>query len=140
MFTAVLLLHSWLRWLVLAALIARAARGVQGWLQGATYGALDKRLSLGAMILVDLQLLLGLILFGTSPTIQGALADPGAAMKDGAVRLLFVEHPFTMIVGVVLVHVGYALGKRGTVDARRHRNAGLLTLAALLVILARIPW
>jgi hypothetical protein len=140
MFTAVLWLHSWLRWLVLAILIARGARGVQGWLQGADYGPLDKRLSLGAMILVDLQLLLGLILFAVSPTIQGALADPGAAMKNSAVRLLFVEHPFTMIVGVVLVHIGYALAKRGTVDAKRHRNAGLLTLAALLVILARIPW
>jgi hypothetical protein len=140
MFTAVLWLHSWVRWLVLLVLIARGARGVQGWLQGASYGAFDKRLSLGAMILVDVQLLLGLILYVMSPTIQGAFADPGAAMKNSAVRLLFVEHPFTMIVGVVLVHVGYALAKRGTEDARRHRNAGLLTLAALLVMLARIPW
>lgn len=140
MFTTVLWLHSLLRWLVLLALIVRGARGVQGWVQGAAYGDLDRRLSLGAMILVDLQLLLGIVLWGISPTIRGALADPGAAMKDGAVRLLFVEHPFTMVLAVIVFHVGYALAKRGTVDAKRHRIGGLLSLAALVLMLARIPW
>ena len=140
MFSTILMVHSLLRWLVLVALLGRGLRGVQGWLQGASYGPLDRRVSLAAMILTDLQLALGLLLFAVSPTVQGALADPGAAMKNSAIRLVFVEHPFMMVIGVVLVHVAYALGKRGTDDAKRHRNAGLLTLLALLVILARIPW
>lgn len=140
MFGLVLMLHSLTRWLVFLALLVRGGRGVAAWLMGAPWAGIDKGLSLAAMILVDVQLTLGLVTWGTSPTVHAALADPGAAMKNAALRLVFVEHPTAMILGVVLVHVGYTLGKRGTVDANRHRNAGLLTLGALVVILSRIPW
>lgn len=135
-----LMVHSLVRWLVLAALAVRAARGIVAWQMRAPWTNVDRLVSLAAMILTDVQLSLGLIVFATSPTIQGALADPGGAMKDGAIRLRFVEHPVMMVVGVILVHVAYAIGKRSGDDARRHRVAGLLTLVALLVILARIPW
>jgi hypothetical protein len=140
-YPVVLMIHSYWRWLVLLVLLVRGLKGLVGYLQKSEYGALDKRLSLAAVIAVDVQLLLGIVLFAISPTIRIALADPGAAMKNDVVRLLFVEHPFTMIVGVVLVHVGHALGKRPTrPDPSRHRIAAAMTLLGLGIVLTRIPW
>jgi hypothetical protein len=140
-YPVVLLFHSYWRWLVLLVLLVRGLKGVVGFLQKSEYGALDKRLSLASIIVVDVQLLLGILLFAISPTIRIALADPGGAMKNDVVRLLFVEHPFTMIVGIVLVHVGHTLGKRPTrPDPSRHRIAAAMTLLGLGILLTRIPW
>lgn len=141
MYAVLLMIHSLFRWLVLLLLAVRAGRGVVGFLQSSTYGDIDRKLSLVAVIAVDIQLLLGIVLYAISPIIAQAMADPGAAMKNSTLRLLFVEHPFTMILGVVFVHVGHAIAKRASrPDASRHRIAGALTLFALLLILSRIPW
>lgn len=141
MYFVLVMTHSLFRWLVLLVLALRGLKGVAGFIGKSPYGDLDRRLSLASVIAVDLQLLLGIVLYVISPKIQQAMADPGAAMKDGDLRMLFVEHPFTMVLGVVFVHVGHALAKRATrPDPNRHRIAGAMTLLGLLFILSRIPW
>ena len=140
MYPVLLLIHSWLRWLVLLALVARLGRALAARVQGSPYVDLDRRLSLVLMILVDIQLTLGLLLWAVSPTIRQAFADPGAAMKNSAVRLLFVEHPITMIAAVVLVHVAHVIGKRATAERPPHGRVLLFTLLALVLMLSRIPW
>ena len=81
MYTTVLALHSWLRWavvlLVLIAIVRALAAGAgrRPWLP------LDDRLGLFFIIVLDVQLLLGLVLyFVLSPITQAALADFGGAM------------------------------------------------------------
>lgn len=141
MYAIVLMIHSLFRWLVLLLLAVRGLKGVVGYLQKAPYGGSDRGLSIASVIAVDLQLTLGVVLYALSPFVRTALADPGAAMKDSHLRLLFVEHPFTMVLGVVLVHVGHAMAKRAErPDPSRHRIAALMTLLGLLLILSRIPW
>lgn len=140
MYTVVLMVHSWLRWLVLLALVARIGRALVARVQGSPYVDLDRRLSLVTVILADLQLTLGLVLWAVSPTIRQAFADPGAAMRNSALRLLFVEHPITMIAAVVLVHVAHAVGKRATAAQAPHGRVLVFVLLALVLMLSRIPW
>ncbi|MEQ1505661.1 MAG: hypothetical protein ABMB14_25735 [Myxococcota bacterium] len=140
MYGLVLMAHSLLRWLVLVAMTALGVRGVIGWQSAAPHTALDRRLALVTLIVLDLQLTLGLALLAVSPTVHGAFADMGAAMGDAAIRLRVVEHPFTMVLGVALFHVGYALTKRRTDDVSRHRTSVMFTCAALALVLSRIPW
>ena len=111
MYSATLLLHSWLRWVViLFGLIAiwRAIDGTRSrraWLPG------DDRfckIFLGAL---DLQMLLGLLLyFVFSPLTKAALGDFAGAMQDPLMRFWAVEHVFGMIIGVALAHVGHVAG------------------------------
>ena len=140
MFGVVLQIHSLLRWLLLAALVARIGRAGVGLVQKSAYGDLDRRLSLVLVILTDLQVSLGLVVWATSPTVRQAFADPGAAMKNPALRLLFVEHPITMIVGAVLIHVAHAIGKRAPLDRSPNTKVLVLTMIALILMLSRIPW
>lgn len=140
MFAVVLIIHSWLRWLVLLALVARIGRALMARVQDSPFSVVDRRISLVTVILADLQLTLGLVLWAMSPTIQQALADPGAAMKNSALRLLFVEHPITMIASVVFVHVAHAVGKRSTPDRPAHARVLLFVSIALVLMLSRIPW
>lgn len=140
MYATTLMIHSVLRWLVLVVVGARVLRGLQAWVSGADFGGVDRGLSLGSIVLVDLQLLLGLALYALSPTVQLALSDMGAAMGETVLRFWAVEHPTTMILGVVAAHVGHALSKRRTEAAAKHRLATIGFGLALVLVLVGIPW
>jgi uncharacterized membrane protein YidH (DUF202 family) len=87
------------------------------------------------------QLLIGLALyFFLSPITQLAFTDFGAAMKDSQTRLVAVEHISVNIIAVVLATVNNAKNKKAIADAAKHKNALIFTIAALVLILSRIPW
>jgi hypothetical protein len=137
MYSAVLLIHSWLRWVALVAGIAAVlalARGQRDTARGERWG-------LFFMITLDLQLLLGVLLyFVLSPFTREALADFGAAMENAPLRFFAVEHVVLMLVAIVLVHVGRVLARKATsVDVKRRRMLICFGIA-LLLILAAIPW
>jgi hypothetical protein len=137
MYTLVLALHSWLRWLALIA-------GVL-----ATYFVMSEREGSGRadlwglvlMIALDVQLLLGVLLYvALSPFTAEAMRDFGAAMKNPGLRFFAVEHVTLMLGAVVLAHVGRVMGRKAkTADARRMRLLMCFGLATVLMLLA-IPW
>jgi hypothetical protein len=138
MYASVLLLHSWLRWLAVVA----------GF--GATLAAIGKdslalrraeRWGLIFMIALDVQVLLGLLLYGTlSPFTAQAMSDFGAAMRNPTLRFWAVEHFTLMLAAAVLVHVGRVLARKtGKADKKRSRLLICFGLA-LLLMFAGIPW
>ena len=141
MYSATLFLHSWLRWAVLLlALLAiwraiDAVRSRRAWLPG------DERLCKIFLGVLDLQMLLGLLLyFVFSPLTKAALGDFAAAMPDPLMRFWAVEHVFGMVIGVALAHVGMSRARKAATDALRHRRIAIFFILALLVMLASIPW
>lgn len=139
MYSVVLFTHSWLRYLVLGfgiALLVLCARGLQrgAWTEQA------ERTHVLFTALLDVQLLLGLWLyFKLSPVTQAALANMGAAMKEPTLRFFGVEHIATMLIAVIVAHVGRARSKRKQERARF--KSVLITQAIWLVLtLAAIPW
>jgi hypothetical protein len=138
MYTLVLFLHSWLRWLALgagvAALFAAFGKG------GDDLRRLERR-GLIFMIALDTQLLLGLLLYGRlSPFTSQAMQDFGGAMRDPTLRFWAVEHFTMMLVAAILVHVGRVLARKA-VDAEKKRKRMLVCFGvALLLILMAIPW
>ena len=130
MYGLVLLVHSWLRWAVLAAGLAAAFRG----------GARESSAGKWFTILLDVQIVLGLLLyFVLSPFTKSALGDFGAAMRNSQLRFFAVEHVFGMVIGVALAHIGRAKIRKASAD-RRPRLALIFYGLALLAILASIPW
>jgi len=141
MYSAFLLVHSTLRWVVLVlALIAlgRAIRGVVGRLE---WKSGDQAIGAWFTVSLDLQMLLGLVLYiFLSPITREAFADMGAAMRNTPLRFFAVEHTAGMIVAVVLAHIGRARSKKGTDAVQRHRSALIFYALALVVIVLSIPW
>lgn len=139
-YAAALTLHAWLRWLViLAGLLAfgRAASGASG---RKPWTPADDRAGFWFVAAVDVQLLLGLLLYAfLSPVTHQAFGDFGAAMKDPGQRFWAVEHAFGMLIGVVLTHIGRVRARRAD-SLRRHKVAAIFFGLALAVILASIPW
>ena len=130
MYGLVLLIHSWLRWVVIAAGLVAVVRG------GQRDGAAGRWFT----ILLDVQILLGLLLyFALSPFTRNALADFGAAMGSPQLRFWAVEHVFGMVIGTALAHIGRARVRKAAPE-RRPRVAAIFYGLAMLAILASIPW
>ncbi len=145
MHTTVIFLHSLIRWAALGAGVFAAIRGISGWKSGRPWTLADDRAALWFTSALDLQMLLGLLLYFWLSTITtAALHDFGAAMSDSGLRFWAIEHPFGMILGIVLAHIGRGRLKGLTSgvnnDARRHRTSAIFFTLALLVIAASIPW
>jgi hypothetical protein len=137
----VLLAHSYLRWLLVVLFVVVIARSVRGWLGAREWAPLDERLHLGLVALVDLQFLLGLVLYVfLSPITQAFFLAPGPAMKDATLRFFGVEHVLAMFVMIVVIHVGRVLSKRAKTPKLRHRRVWTTTLAAIVLVLVSIPW
>ncbi len=141
MYPFLLILHSWLRWIVVVVGLVAVVRYAVGWLGRREWQPLDGRLAAIFPALLDMQLLVGLLLyFGFSPITTGALRNLGAAMGNAVVRFYAVEHLFLMVVALVIAHVGSVLLKRRAAESARFRVATLAFALALLLILAAVPW
>jgi len=137
MYTTVLLIHSWLRWVALVAGVGATLTA----LFDRTDGARAERWGLALVTSLDLQMLIGLLLyFALSPFTAVAMQDFGAAMKDPGLRFFAVEHVTMMLAAVVLVHAGRVLARKATSpSSRRTRTFVCFGLATVLMV-AAIPW
>ena len=141
MYEGILVLHNTLRWLLLISLVITLARYLTAWLGNLPWKKLDNVLGIVFTSLMDLQLLLGLVLyFFLSPVMKAAFSDFGAAMKDASLRFYAVEHFSMMLIAVALVHIGRAKSKKAETDRKKFMTASIYFLIALVLILAAIPW
>ena len=141
MYTGLLHTHNMFRWLVLIVLVLAIGFASIGWIKKQEWKKRDGLVSLLLTIFMDIQFLVGLILYAfVSPLTKSAFADFGAAMKNADLRFYAIEHIFMMVIALVLVHVGKVKSKRITVPWKKHRTAAIFYTIALLLILAAIPW
>ena len=139
MYTTVLLLHSWIRWIALVACVGVTFAALRGKVEGEK--SIADRWGLVAMMALDLQMLLGLVLYlGLSPNMQAILNNFGESMKRADTRFYAVEHIGTMFIAIVLSHIGRVLARKAaTTAAKRTRLLVTFGLATLLII-AGMPW
>jgi hypothetical protein len=141
MYDATLLVHSWLRWVVIALAVVGLGRAIAGARKEAGWGASDERVNKLFVIAVDIQLLLGVILYAfLSPATHTAFQNFGHAMKDAALRFWAVEHTLPMLAAVAVAHIGRVRGKRYGQSPVRHR-AALVTYGVFIAMIAfGFPW
>jgi hypothetical protein len=64
----------------------------------------------------------------------------GTAMASNYNRYFSVEHATGMLVAIILVHIGYSATKKNIPDGSKFKRLFWFTLAAMVIILATIPW
>jgi hypothetical protein len=138
MYVALVILHSWLRWVVVLTGLAAAGRSLTA--GGRSWTSSDDAVAKWFTITFDIQFLIGLILYVfLSPLTQMAFADFGAAMRDSTLRFWGVEHIFGMVAASALAHVGRAKIRKAP-EHRKHRTAAIFFTLALVAIALSIPW
>lgn len=133
-------LHSYNRYLLLAALVFVLFRSYSGWLSNKRYEKPDNIGSAALTGLTHLQLLLGFILYFISPFSTQAMADMKSAMKNEWLRYFGVEHITVMILAVICIQVGRTLSKRSINDIDKHKKTAIWVSIALgLILLSLAP-
>lgn len=141
MYKGLLHTHNMFRWLVLLALVLAISFAFIGWFKKRDWNKKDNITGLILTIFMDIQFLVGIILYAfVSPLTKAAFSDFGAAMKNSALRFYAVEHILLMIIALILVHIGRSKSKKVVAPWKKHRVAAIYYGIALVLILAGIPW
>lgn len=141
MHTFLFLLHSWLRWLIIIAAVWTLIRAIGGLSGHKKYIAADNRSNLFFMIFMDLQFLIGIILYFTEGWAKnwtgGQLKE---VMGNSAERFFTVEHGLMMIIAWIIVHIGRTVVKKAKTDREKFRKSLVYFGIAFILIILAIPW
>jgi hypothetical protein len=113
-----LTIHGELRWLVVLAAVVVIIKFLIGWLGKREYVSLDRTLLMVFTILLDINVLLGLIIL----FLGGGFTGP---------RL---EHATTMILAAIAAHMT-AMWRRSTDSTIKYRNQLFMVLLAVLLVI-----
>jgi len=123
MYNFLTMAHSGWRYLALLALAIAVIKFLIGWLGNGGWSKLDRQIGLFTTILVDIQLLLGLILWAV-----------GAGMGlVGANITRTVEHPVWMIIAIAVMHIGQSRTKKAA-DGDKARTASITFIVTGLLV------
>ncbi|HLP56708.1 MAG TPA: hypothetical protein VK151_16845 [Fluviicola sp.] len=127
--------HSGLRWVVLLLLLVAIGRAFARKNSG-LYEKSDKMINLFTMISLHTQLLLGLILYFTSPKVVFV----EGWMKVSQARFYGMEHIAVMVIAIALITIGRRKAENAAEPAKKHKTIAVWYTVGLVLILASIPW
>jgi hypothetical protein len=141
MYSAFLGVHSYVRWVVVIAGLIVIVRAITGITSRRGWGSGDSVPIRVFSIALDIQFLIGLLLYvWLSPFIRDAWADMAATMRNAPLRFFAVEHLTGMIIGLGLAHVGTSKIGKAADAGQKHKLAAVFIGLAMVVILLSIPW
>ncbi|MCB0095039.1 MAG: hypothetical protein KDE50_19385 [Caldilineaceae bacterium] len=116
--------HSGWRYIVLALLIIAIIKYVIGWLTKGNWSNLDQILGTATPISIDIQVLLGLVLWISAP----------AAWFHGRGTVNVWEHMVTMLLALGAAHAFWSRVKKSNTDADKFRNGAIGFIVAGLLV------
>jgi hypothetical protein len=141
MYSSALWLHSWLRWAVLLTGLVAWLRAIGGKTARRPWTPQDELWGLLLTVSVDLQFVVGLVLYiFLSPITRLGLRNFAAAMQINVARFFTIEHVIGMIAGIALVHIARVKIRKAADADRKHRLAMVLYGIALVLMFISIPW
>lgn len=131
-------IHSLLRYFVIITTLVVVLQSIMGMQGKKTFTNGNRKSALFMLIACDLQLLAGLAVFFMGGHMQAV--QQGGFMSNHYSRFYNMEHPVSMILGIVLVHVAYSTAKKAMEDSRKFKRIFWFAFIALLVFVAQTPW
>jgi hypothetical protein len=136
----VLLLHSIVRWIVLALGMTAVYRTFKGRSDPRPWASSDIAAAIGFIGALDIQLAIGVLLYLYSPITILGVHELDLTMRSRALRFWTFEHPLLMLTAIVLAHVGGLRMRRTTQPPARRKVAAVYFGTALVLLVAGIPW
>lgn len=137
----ILAAHNLLRWVIIALAGYTLFRVYKGWIQKTDWGIKDQKAGTFFTISLDMQLLLGLLLyFVLSPLTKSFFQNIGDAMSNDILRFFGLEHFLLMVIAIALSHYTNSLAKKEMDSQKKFKQTSILFTIVILLILAAIPW
>jgi hypothetical protein len=141
MYDVLIVAHSWIRWAVLLLGAYAFVRSASGRFTQRPWTPVDDAAGRWFVISVDIQVLIGLLLYLFFSTFtMAAWRNMADAMADAVIRFWAVEHLVGMLAATAFVHVGRVRIRKATESRRKHFLAAIFFGLALVLMLVSIPW
>src|SRR4051812_4882513 len=114
--------HSGWRYIVILVAVVALVKLLIGWLTNGKWSRLDQGLGTALPVVMDIQLLLGLVLWIVEQRWHGD--DP----------LRSWSHPVIMLIAIAVAHIGWSRTKKSTSDPIKYRTATLWFAIALILV------
>jgi hypothetical protein len=118
--------HSFWRYAVLIAAIVGLVGALGGWLGSLPARPTARKAGLIYIIAIDIQALVGIVLW----LAKGWYANPGYYRA---------EHPATMLLALLVAHVGQVLSRRAKTDKGAARAVAIAVAVSLVLVIIGIP-
>ena len=132
--------HSYWAFLVIIILTLIVINSIIAKFSGRAFNTKDLRLSLFGLIFSHIQLLIGFILYFTSPWFNQFYQIGMDLLKNAESRLYLIEHPLINIVAIIFITLGWSLHKRQLDSSKKFLRIGIFYGLGLIFLLSRIPW
>jgi len=140
MYAYLLITHSYLRWLVLISLVFGLIFSFIKHTKKNVFTQNDYQLFNGIKNISNLQFLLGILLLFQSPFVQTFWKQISVAVKWREVRFFGLEHPFMMILSVVLINFFVHKSKTKINTQQGFKYLFIRLLIIFVLIFLSIPW
>ncbi len=141
MYSSILSLHNLIRWAVLIIGITATYRSIIGLSGRKEWTSLDYRWGTIFALTMDIQFLLGLILYVyLSPITQDALSHFSSGFKDSNQRFFVLIHLIYMVLAITFTHLGNILPRKTDNPPVKHLRAATFFTLAMFSMLLGIPW
>nr|WP_321221489.1 hypothetical protein [uncultured Psychroserpens sp.] len=140
MYEVVKMIHSYWAYLVVIMLVVATFNALFKFFSSKEFHAVDFRIALFTLIVTHIQLLIGLVLYFTSPFGFKNISANGMGGLDSFSRLLAVEHPFVGILAVALITIGYSKHKKKLTSNPKFKMLAIFYTLGFVLVLSRIPW
>ncbi|NOT74474.1 MAG: cytochrome B [Cyclobacteriaceae bacterium] len=134
MYPGLLHTHSFLRYFVLILLLVVIVKSFLGFSGKKAFTKVDNILGLSLFSVTHTQLLVGIILYFSSPFVQFS----GGTMKDATLRYWTMEHNVIMLIAIGFITMARITSKKMTDGTAKHKRMLIFNSIALLLILVGI--
>jgi cytochrome b561 len=117
--------HSGWRYIAFLVLGIAILKYLVGWLQRGKWSKLDRQIGLVTVIGVDIQVVLGIVLWALR-----VMEIPGRMNAITA----YIEHPVTMLIAIAIMHVGWVRVRKTAGDTDKFRMATLTFIVTSLLV------
>ena len=140
MYEVTLYLHSWLRWLLVFALLYSLISSGTALFSGRAFRKADNIARGSVSGFAYLQLIIGFVLYAISPLIKTFMRNRDEAAESSVLTFFGIYHISLMIIAIILITIGGARAKRALTDPAKHKMIFLWFGLAAIVLFCAIPW
>lgn len=140
MYSTLLVLHSWTRWLVLAFLVYSIYRAYVGYINNKTFSKTDNAFRHWTATVAHIQLMIGIIIYTQSPIVKYFWSETEIGFQNLDLTFYGIIHIFLMLTAIVVLTIGSALAKRKPSDKEKFKTMLFWFSMALIIIFIAIPW
>ena len=140
MYSTLLSLHSFVRWLVLMSLLFALFRAYRGWFSKKAFTRFDNSVRHWTATVAHIQLILGIWLYLLSPITTYFLENFPDSVHLREIRFFGMEHSLMMIIAVTLITIGSVKARRRQEDRDKFKTMAIWFSIGLLIVFLSIPW